>query len=106
MTVVKAMVNAAKMMFSPTSVNNIQHVKAPIYLSSNISNDDFNGAANGRSSAKEVSLNSSSKFPNLAQDASLADGAQSSEASDKNVITEQSPREEYTDVELSGAQYH
>jgi hypothetical protein len=33
MTVVKAMVEAAKMMFSPTSINNIQALRTPIYFS-------------------------------------------------------------------------
>jgi len=33
MTVVKAVYDAAKMIFSPTSINNIQHVRAPIYFS-------------------------------------------------------------------------
>jgi len=95
MTVVKAVVNAAKMMFSPTSVNNIQHIKAPIYFSSNISVDEMSGAVNARSSMKEVSLNSSSRFAPPENNISLPEEVEYSESnqSNQNVITEQSARE-------------
>ena len=70
---VQAVVVAAKNMFSPTSFNNIQQIRAPMYFGSENSGEELHRVANQRSSVKDVSVHSSSRFPHYDQNGSQPD---------------------------------